>query len=69
MLETMEATENGHVETGAFSPRTVVESIAQLKCIYTNAHSMGMKQEELEVTVQQENYDLIAIRKDRQGRW
>ncbi|KAK4822022.1 hypothetical protein QYF61_006870 [Mycteria americana] len=32
-------------------------SIAQLKCIYTNACSMGNKQEELEAVVQQENYD------------
>ncbi|XP_068280286.1 CD5 antigen-like [Nyctibius grandis] len=30
--------------------------------IYTNAHSMGNKQEELEAIVQQENYDLLAIR-------
>lgn len=37
-----------------------VRSMAQLKCIYTNAHSMGCKQEELEAIVQQENYDLVA---------
>lgn len=37
-----------------------VRSTAQLKCIYTNAHSMGCKQEELEAIVQQENYDLVA---------
>lgn len=35
--------------------------IAQLKCFYTNAHSMGNKQEELETMVQLENYYLIAI--------
>lgn len=35
--------------------------IAQLKCLYTNAHSMGNKQEELETMVQLENYYLIAI--------
>lgn len=29
-----------------------------MKCIYTNAHSMGNKQEELESTVQLENYDI-----------
>ena len=34
---------------------------AQLKCIYSNAHSMGNKQEELEANVQQANYDLVAI--------
>ena len=38
-----------------------VRQMAQLKCIYTNARSMGNKQEELEVTVQQANYDLVAI--------
>ncbi|GAB0206371.1 mitochondrial enolase superfamily member 1 [Grus japonensis] len=36
-------------------------SVAQLKCIYTNACSMGNKQEELEAIVQQENYDIVAI--------
>jgi len=35
--------------------------MAQLKCIYTNAHSMGDKQEELEAIVQQDSYDLVAI--------
>ena len=33
---------------------------AQLKCVYTNAHSMSNKQEELE-DVQQASYDLVAI--------
>ena len=32
-----------------------------MKYLYTNACSMGNKQEELEATVQLENYDLIAI--------
>jgi len=35
--------------------------IAKLKCLYTNAHSMGNKQEELETVVQLGKYDLIAI--------
>ena len=35
--------------------------IAKLKCLYTNAHSMGDKQEELEAVVQLGKYDLIAI--------
>lgn len=35
--------------------------LAQLKCIYTNARSMGNKQEELEAIVQQGNYDIVAI--------
>jgi len=34
---------------------------AQLKCIYTNARSMGNKQEELEAIIQQDGYDLVAI--------
>lgn len=46
VLETTEAPENGRVGIRVFPPRKVVGSIAQLKCIYTNAHSMGSKQEE-----------------------
>jgi len=34
---------------------------AQLKCVYTNACSMGNKQEELEAIIQQDGYDLVAI--------
>ncbi|KAK4825246.1 hypothetical protein QYF61_025645, partial [Mycteria americana] len=34
---------------------------AQLKCLYTNARSMGNKQEELEAIVHQENYVMVAI--------
>jgi len=37
--------------------------IAKLKCLYTNARSMGNKQEELETMAQQGKYDLIAITK------
>ena len=37
--------------------------MAQLKCIYTNARSMGNKQEELEAIVQQAGYDLVPIMK------
>ncbi|KAK4823930.1 hypothetical protein QYF61_008316 [Mycteria americana] len=51
VLETTEMPENGHM----------MASIAQLKPIYTNAHSMGNNQEELEAIVQQENYDIVAI--------
>jgi len=36
-------------------------SVAQLKCIYVNAHSTSNKQEELEVIVQQDTYDLVTI--------
>ncbi|KAK4811052.1 hypothetical protein QYF61_016338 [Mycteria americana] len=34
---------------------------AQLKCLYTNARSMGNKQEELEAIVHHENCDMVAI--------
>lgn len=34
---------------------------AQLKCLYSNARSIGDKQEELEAAVEFENYDLIAV--------
>ncbi|GAB0179548.1 maestro heat-like repeat-containing protein family member 7 [Grus japonensis] len=53
--------ENGHVGIRASPPKKVAGSIAQLKCIYTNVHSMGNKQEELEAIVQQESYDIVAI--------
>lgn len=33
---------------------------AQMKCPYTNAYSLGNKQEELEATVELENHD-VAI--------
>jgi len=38
-----------------------VRLTAQLKCVYTNARSMGNKQEELEAIIQQNGYDLVAI--------
>ena len=41
--------------------KQVLGTSAHLKCIYTNAHSMGNKQEELEAMMQQENYDVMAI--------
>ena len=33
----------------------------QLKCMYTDAHSLGNKQEELEFRAQPESYDSIGI--------
>jgi len=42
-------------------PGLGVRSIAQLKCLYTIAHSMSNKQEELEAIVQQDSYDLVDI--------
>ena len=43
------------------SSEKAMRPIAKLKCLYTNAHSMGNKQEELEAVVQLGKYDLIAI--------
>ena len=57
----MEAPENGHVGIRACPPQKVVGSVPQVQCIYTNAHNMGSKQNELEAIVQQENYDIDAI--------
>ena len=39
----------------------MLDSLAHLKCIYTNAHSMSNKQGELEAIMQHENYDIVAI--------
>ena len=39
----------------------VTRPTAQMKCLYTNARSMGNKQEELEAVVLLESYNLIAI--------
>jgi len=43
------------------SLKTVTWSTAQMKCLYTKAHSMGNKKEALEATMLLENCDLIAI--------
>ena len=40
-----------------------MKSIAKLECLYTNACSMGIKQEEQETVAQLGKYDLIAIMK------
>ena len=61
VLDTAEVPENGQVGIRASPPKKVAGSIAPLKCIYTNARSMGNKQEELEAIVQQENCDIVAI--------
>lgn len=45
----------------AQSSKKVTQSVTQLKCLYTNAHSMGSKQEEPETTWQLESYNLITI--------
>lgn len=63
VLEIMEVPENGHIGAGDSPPEKVEGSTAQLKCIYTNAHSVSNKQEKLGAIVQWEKYGLIAIRK------
>ena len=40
----------------------VTRAVAHLKCIYTNAHSLGNKQEQVEATVLLENHDLVATK-------
>jgi len=45
------------------SCRKVTRPAAQLKCLYTNAQSLGNKQEELEATVLQENHNTVAATK------
>ncbi|PKU29771.1 rna-directed dna polymerase from mobile element jockey-like [Limosa lapponica baueri] len=44
-----------------YSPKKVAQPTAQLKCLYTNACSIGNKQEELEATMLLERYDIVAI--------
>ena len=43
------------------SSEKATRPITKLKCLYTNALSMGNKQEELETMAQLRKYDLIAI--------
>ncbi len=42
------------------SPIKAARGKAQLKCLYTNAHSLSNKQDELETVMHLENYDLVA---------
>ena len=46
-----------------------VRQMTRLKYIYTNAHSMSNKQEELEAIVCQANCDLAAITETWWGHW
>lgn len=43
------------------STKKVGQLTVQLKCLYTNTHSMGNKQEELEAVVHLESYDQITV--------
>jgi len=63
VLENMEAPENSHIAIRSSPPKKVAGSRAQLKCINSNACSMGNKQEELEAIVRLENCDIIGITK------
>ena len=56
-LVAVETPEYGHEGIRA----TATQKEAQLRCFYTNAHSMGNKQEELEAIVRSESYDIVAI--------
>ncbi|GAB0204056.1 hypothetical protein GRJ2_002871200 [Grus japonensis] len=51
----------GYGGPSCITPGKPPHSIISWKCLYTNAHSMGNKQEELEVCVQSQGHDLIAI--------
>lgn len=52
---------NRPIGIGNGSSKKVMQPIARLRCLCTNARSMGDRQEELEAMVQLENYDLIAV--------
>lgn len=54
-LENTGTPENDHRGMRVSLPRKVAGSLSQLKCIYTNAHSMSNNQEELKPVVQLEN--------------
>jgi len=45
--------------------KEVARPAAQLKCLYTNACSLGNKWKELEATVLLENHNIVAITKTR----
>lgn len=41
--------------------KSEVKSVAQLKCMYTDAHSRDNKQEELEGIVRQKSHDTVTV--------
>ena len=49
-----------HLESSSCIPPGVTAPAASLKCLYTNARSMGNKQDELEICVQLQGHNLIA---------
>jgi len=52
---------HGHSRSSCTPPGKQACSSSSLKCLYTNALSMGNKQEKLEIGVQSQGHDLIAI--------
>jgi len=52
---------HGHGSSSYTPPAKPACSSSSLKCLYTNAHSMGNKQEELEICVWSQGHNLIAI--------
>lgn len=57
----MEVPEKGNMRTTGSPPKKVMETLAQLECIYSNVQGIDNKQGEPYTTVQQENYDIVAI--------
>ncbi|GAB0204256.1 hypothetical protein GRJ2_002891200 [Grus japonensis] len=52
---------SGYGESSCTPPGKPACSITSLECLYTIACSMGNKQEEVEICVQSQGHDLIAI--------
>jgi len=52
---------HGHGRSSCTPPGKPACSSSSLKCLYTNACSMGNKQKELELHVQSQGHDLIAV--------
>ena len=50
-----------HPESSSCVPPGVTAPAASLKCLYTNAQSVGNKQDELEICVRSQGHDHIAI--------
>jgi len=57
--------EHGHSRSSCTPPGEPACSSSSLICLYTDARSMGNKQEELEICVQSKGHDLIAITETR----
>jgi len=51
----------GYGGSSCSPPGKSANSVTSLKCLYTNTHSMGDKQEVLEICMQSQGHDLIAV--------